>query len=97
MITIQLRTDTEDNALDLVRSAIAAEVNRLELGFRTTERHIHVFEDRYHVTSDDFLKDFFAEDLADGDREYIVWAGELNLRDRIASQLKTLKSIQYAA
>jgi hypothetical protein len=97
MITIQLRTDTEDNALDLVRSAIAAEVNRLELGFRTTERHIHVFEDRYHVTSDVFLKDFFAEDLADGDREYIVWAGELNLRDRIASQLKTLKSIQYAA
>lgn len=24
-------------------------------------------------------------------------AGELNLRDRIASQLKTLKGIQYAA
>ena len=80
-----------------MRSASAAEVNRLELGFRTTERNIHTFEDRYHVTSDVFLRDYFAEDLADGDREYIVWAGELNLRDRIASQLKTLKGIQYAA
>ena len=97
MINIQIQADPEDNALDLVRSAIAAEVNRLELGIRTTERHIHVFEDRYHVTSDVFLRAFFAEGLADGDREYVVWAGELNLRERIASQLKTLKGIHYAA
>ena len=97
MIHLQIQADAEDNALDLVRSAIAAEVNRLELGFRTTERHIHAFEERYHVTSDVFLRDFFAEDLADGDREYIVWAGELNLQDRIATQLKTLKEIRYAA
>jgi len=97
MINIQIQSESEDNALDLVRSAIAAEVNRLELGIRTTERNIHVFEDRYHVTSEVFLRDLFAEDLADGDREYVVWAGELNLRDRIASQLKTLKGIKYAA
>jgi hypothetical protein len=97
MINIQIQADTEDNALDLVRSAITAEVNRLELGIRTTERHIHVFEDRYQVTSDVFLRDYFAEDLVDGDQEYVVWAGELNLRDRIASQLNTLKGIQYAA
>lgn len=97
MINIQIQADAEDNALDLVRSAIAAEVSRLELGIRTTERHIHAFEDRYHVTSEVFLRDYFAEDLAGGDREYVVWAGELNLRDRIASQLKTLKGIQYAA
>ena len=97
MISIQIKADAEDNAIDLVRSAIAAEVSRLELGFRITERHIHVFEDRYNVTSDVFLRDYFAEDLADGDREYIVWAGELNLRERIASQLQALKGIQYAA
>ena len=97
MINIQIHSDAQDNALDLVRSAIAAEENRLELGLRTTERHIKAFEARYNVTSDVFLRDYFAEDLADGDREYIVWAGELSLRDRIASQLKTLKGIQYAA
>ena len=70
MINIQIHSDAQDNALDLVRSAIAAEVNRLELGFRATERHIQVFEDPYNVTSDVFLRDYFAEDLADGDREY---------------------------
>lgn len=94
MINIQIRADVEDTALDLVRSAIAAEINRLEWGIRTTERHIHVFEDRYQVPSDVFLKDLAAEDLAGGDQEYVVLAGELNLRDRIASQLKTLKGIQ---
>jgi hypothetical protein len=97
MINILIQSDAEDSALDLVRSAIAAEVNRLELGFRTTERHIHTFEDRYHIASDVFLRDYSAEDLAGGDQEYVVWAGELNLRDRIASQLKALKGIQYAA
>ncbi len=40
MINIQIHSDAQDNALDLVRSAIAAEVNRLELGFSATERHI---------------------------------------------------------
>ncbi len=30
MINIQIRADVEDTALDLVRSAIAAEINRLE-------------------------------------------------------------------
>ncbi len=97
MINIQVHADTEDNAIDLVRSAIAAEVSRLELGIRKTERNIHVFEDRYHITSDVFLREYFAENLVGGDREYVIWAGELNLRDRIASQLKTLKGIQYAA
>jgi len=69
MINIKIQSDAEENALDLVRSAIAAEVNRLELGIRTTERRIHVFEDRYSITSDVFLRDLFAEDLAGGDQE----------------------------
>jgi hypothetical protein len=44
---------------DVVCSAIAAEVNRLELGVRTTERHINDFEYHYHVTSDVFFEGLF--------------------------------------
>lgn len=97
MIRLQIQSDSQESALDIIRSAIVAETSRLELGMRATERHIRVFEDRYHVASEDFLRDFAAEDLADGDREYVCWAGELKLRERIASQLETLKGIQYAA
>jgi cell division septum initiation protein DivIVA len=97
MIRLQIQSDSQESALDIIRSAIVAETSRLELGMRATERHIRVFEDRYRVASEDFLRDFAAEDLADGDREYVCWAGELKLRERIASQLETLKGIQYAS
>lgn len=97
MIHLHIQSDAQDSALDIIRSAIASETSRLEFGLKATERHIRVFEERYSVTSDSFLRDFAAEDLADGDREYVCWAGELKLRERIAAQLETIKSIQYAA
>ena len=97
MVRLVIQSEAQDNALDLVRSAIAAEVSRLELGLKATERHIGAFEERYRTTSAVFLRDFVAEDLPGGDREYVVWAGELKLRERIAAQLETLKGIQYAA
>lgn len=97
MIQLQIQADTQDMALDLIRSAISAEVHRLELGFRTTEKHIQQLESKYNVTSDVFLRDFAAEDMTHGDTEYVIWAGELNLRKRIVAQLETLKGIQYAA
>lgn len=97
MIRLQIQSDVQESALDIIRSAIAAETSRLEFGLKNTERHIRVFEERYCVTSEAFLRDFTAEDLADGDREYVCWAGELKLRERIAAQLETIKGIQYAA
>lgn len=97
MIRLQIQSDFQESALDIIRSAIAAETSRLEIGLKTTERHILVFEERYRVTSDAFLRDLAAEDLADGDREYVCWAGELKLRERISAQLETIKGIQYVA
>lgn len=97
MIRLQIQSDAQEGALDMIRSAIVAETSRFELGLRATERHIRPFEERYNVASEDFLRDYAAEDLADGDREYICWAGELQLRKRISAQLETLKGIQYAA
>lgn len=97
MIRLQIESDARESALDLIRSAILAEAARLELGLKITERHIRAYEERYHTTSDAFLVNMAAEDLAGGDAEYVAWAGELNLRQRISAQLETLKAIQYAA
>lgn len=97
MIRLHIQSDAGENAIDLIRAAIAAEVSRLELGLRTTERHIREFEERYQVSSDTFMSELAAEDLTEGDREYIAWAGEVKIRERIATQLETLKDIRYAA
>jgi hypothetical protein len=97
MIRLQIQSDTQEYAQDLIRSAIAAETARFELGLKITERHIRSFEERYHTTSDVFLGSMAAEDLAGGDAEYVAWAGELSLHQRLKSQLQALNAIQYAA
>lgn len=97
MTRVQIQSDSQESALDLIRSAIAAEASRLEFGLKSTGRHIKAFEERYQVTSEMFLRNMAAEDLAGGDREYVCWSGELKLRDRITAQLEVIKGIQYAA
>ncbi len=97
MIRLHIQSDTQEAALDLVRSAIAAEVSRLKLGLEATNRRIHSFEERYGVTSEVFLSEFTAESLQGGDQEYVAWAGELKIYERIAAQLDTLRDVQYAA
>jgi len=52
MIRVQIQSEAMEDALDLIRSAISAEISRMELGLRATERHIRTFEERYHVTSE---------------------------------------------
>jgi len=97
MIRLKITSDTDEDAFDLITSAIAAEVSRLELGLKTTERHIRSFEERYGISSDTFLQNFTAEDLVEGDQEYVMWTGELKIQERIVTQLEALKGIQYAA
>jgi hypothetical protein len=97
MIRLQIQSDSQEAALDLIRSAIAAEISRLELGLKVTNRHIHTFEERYGVTSEVFLAEFTAERLEGGDQEYVAWAGELKIHEKIVAQLDILRDVQYAA
>ncbi len=49
------------------------------------------------IPSEVFLREFTAEDLKGGDDEYIRWAGELKIRERILEDLKRLKDIEYVS
>lgn len=92
----KLKIIAEEKATEeIVKSAISAEIKRLEIGLNRTNREIKEFEGKYEVSSEIFLKEFTTEDLKGGDDEYITWAGELKIRDRILDELKKLKDIQY--
>jgi len=97
MIRLQIQSDVKEGALDIVQAAISAEVKRLEIGLHRTERQLERFEKEYNVSSEVFQREFTAEDMKKGDREYIEWAGELNIRERILRDLNNLKGIQYVA
>lgn len=97
MIRLQIQSDAKEGALDIVQTAIFSEVKRLEIGLHRTERHIERFEKEYNVTSDVFQREFAAEDMKKGDQEYIEWAGEIKVKERIMRDLNNLKGIQYVA
>jgi hypothetical protein len=96
MANLKIISDRED-AADVIKSAISAEIKRLEVGLNRTNKEIRKFEEEYGIPSEIFLKGSTAEDLRDGDDEYIRWAGELKIKDRILEDLKKLKDIEYVA
>ncbi len=96
MAKVKIITDREESA-DIIRSAMSAEIKRLEVGLNSTNKEIEKFENQYKIASENFLKNFTADDLRGGDNEYIRWAGELKIRDRILEDLRRLKDIEYVA
>ncbi len=97
MIKLQIQSDKEDGVIDIIRAAISAEIKRLEIGLRKTNMQIEKFETEYNVTSEIFKKEFSAENLKKEDQEYIEWAGELKIREKITEDQRKLKEIEYVA
>jgi len=96
MTMLKIISNKED-ATDVIKSAISAEIKRMEIGLNRTKREIKSFEEKYKMSSETFAKEFAAEDLKRGDDEYIRWAGELEMSKRIKEELKKLKDIEYVA
>ena len=53
------------------------------------------FEQKYGVTSEHFIAEMAAEDLEGGDDEYVCWAGEYKLMQRLQDKLRQLQEIEY--
>ena len=81
--------------LRLVRSAIANEVTKLELALQRAGKRLASFEEKYGVTSEYFMTAMAAEDLEGKDDEYVHWAGEYKLMQRLQDKLRKLQEISY--
>lgn len=84
-----------DEVLSLVRSAIEGEIARLELALKVARERLAPFEQKYGVTSEHFISEMAAEDLESGDDEYVRWAGEYKLMQRLEEKLRQLQEIEY--
>ncbi len=94
MVQLQIRSDRM-NILPIIQTAITSQCKRIEIGLRKTEQIIRQFEQKYQLSSRQFLEHYTAEDLAGGDIEYISWLGELKLRQNIEEELQALQDIEY--
>ena len=96
MTTIYIEPIQEaSEVLPLVQSAIEGEIIRLELALKMAEKRLVPFEQKYGVTSDYFMAEMVAEDLAGGDDEYVSWTGEYKLKQRLQEKLRQLQEISY--
>jgi hypothetical protein len=95
MSTVHVKTTlASDEALHLVWAAVASKIARLELALEMAHKRLKPFEEKYGVTSEQFMAEMAAEDLEGGDDEYVQWAGEYKLMCDLKENLTQLKEIQ---
>lgn len=94
--TVYVESDrAAGEVLQLVQTAILREIASLELAIKMGERRLGAFEEKYGVSSDYFLSEMAAEDLDEGDDEYVQWAGEFDLTQSLGEKLQRLIEINY--
>lgn len=95
MAEIILKTDYPDRVTELIKRAIAAELDRLEKSLKFTQNKLSFFEEKYNQPSHQLKNRLRAEDMEGGDLEYLEWAGEYQLFLDLKEQIKILKSLEY--
>ncbi len=97
MSELVIQTDNPEKAAVVLKEAIELEKNRIKYGLRLTRDRMKKFERRYSVSSEQFIREWSAEDLKGGDLEYVEWAGEYKMAVNLKDRLDTLQSLKHVA
>ena len=97
MTEIILRSANVSKAATVIRNAIDKEIARLEKGTERAIARLTQFEEKYQVSSSEFVERFAAEDLAGKDLEYVEWIGEYRLYQQLTEDLTLLRNLTYVA
>ena len=97
MLQLEIKSDSPDVASvqNLVQSAIESEIKNLKRSLEKTNKLLKEFETKYQVSSDFFISNWTAENLEEGDEEYISWVGEIKIRTKLINSLEKLENIEY--
>ena len=97
MLQLEIKSDSPDVASvqNLVKSAIESEIKNLKRSLEKTNKLLKEFEIKYQVSSDFFISNWTAENLEEGDEEYISWVGEIKIRTKLINSLEKLENIEY--
>ena len=95
-MTVQMVIEMQNRqGAPAVVQAMEAYKARLRFSIERTKRHLAVFEARYGVDTEHFLREMASEDLVDGDLEYVEWAGEARLLEGLTGELTELENAHY--
>ena len=85
----------DKRAAEQVVQAIETYKMRLADGIGRTKRRLSEFERRCGRNTGYFLRQMTAEDLHGGDIEYVEWAGEARMLERLELELAELEDVRY--
>ncbi|MCA6509624.1 MAG: hypothetical protein ACK6CP_14660 [Pseudanabaena sp.] len=94
MSELKILTDHPDRAIAILQRTIRAEVLRMQQGKVAIEQKLKQFEEKYQVSSNDFIASWTAENLDGKDMEYVEWVGEYRCLENIKQDLQILVSLQ---
>ena len=97
MAEIILKTDYPKKAQEFLSETLETEISRIGYSLILARKRLLKFEKKYKITSEEFRKNWTAEDLIGKDMEYVEWAGEHKLSENLNDRLNTLKSIIYVS
>ena len=78
----------------IVEAALQNELCLLEAGIRRTEHKLRTFEEKYTMTTEQFVIAYENEGI-DETLDFAEWIGEIRMLNRLHEKTETLKSIQF--
>ena len=90
MTESSLKITQAETAVIVVEQANTAKTAHTEYSRQQARKRLDYFEQKYHVTSEEFIKAWVAEDLEGKDMEYVEWAGEYHYFFNVEKDLKIM-------
>ena len=79
----------------LVEGALKNELHLLEAGTRWTEQSIWKFEEKFHLSTQEFISRYENDEMKET-MDYAEWIGEYRLLERLREKAETLRDIRFA-
>ena len=95
MTELILKTTQPDKVAAVIKQEIATKIARIEYSRQEVRKKLAYFEQKYDITSEQFINKWVAEDLEGRDMEYVEWAGEYHYFLYVEEELNILNSIEY--
>lgn len=95
MVEIIVKSTEPEKALVMLKDAISKKIAILDITREKFRKRLDKFEQKYNITSEQFINEWAAEDLEGKDMEYVEWAGEYHLYLHVEEDLNILKSLEY--
>lgn len=95
MATLTLVSSRNHPLQPLVEAALAKELNSLEAAIQRTEQRLSEFEQKYQMSTAEFLVRYENDELAET-LEFAEWTGEHRLLARLHEKAETVREIQFA-